>query len=59
MPMSPRRSRSHPSALAKKKFALSWLQAISLVTRHELRIAAKDTILIEGRFIQVHTSVQV
>ncbi|MEW5298072.1 MAG: hypothetical protein WDW36_001233 [Sanguina aurantia] len=47
------KSKSHPAALVKTKYALSPWEAIWVVSQRQLLMVAKDPVLVKGRLAQV------
>lgn len=47
------KERSHPAALPKEPYALSWSEATRYVTRRQLKLVSRDKIVLRGRMMQV------
>ena len=47
------REDSHPAALPKKPFALSWCEAVRVLLHRQWKLTVRDGSLVRGRIIQV------
>lgn len=47
------RSASHPAALEHRRYALTPLQAVAVVTRRQMTLVLRDKLLLRGRLLQV------
>jgi hypothetical protein len=50
------RAASHPAALEHRRYALTPLQAIAVVTRRQMTLVLRDKLLLRGRLLQVRRS---
>ena len=49
----PLREDSHPAALPKQPYALSWWEAVRVLVDRQWRLTVRDGSLVRGRIIQV------
>lgn len=47
------REDSHPAALPKKPFALTWCEAVRVLLHRQWKLTVRDGSLVRGRIIQV------
>ena len=47
------RENSHPAALPKLPFALTWWEAVWVLTQRQWKLTVRDASLVRGRIIQV------